>query len=594
MAYVLDETFGASNNGKVFTDISGNLNDIALSIVLDSANNIFLGGIYFGDASGRNFAICKYTPDGLLDTSFGPNSDGKVQTDFSGNSNDSAYKLLIDASGKLLFGGFTDASGGQNNFAMARYDATSGALDNTFGTNGLVFTDTIVGSGGDKSESLWGLAIDTATNDIIQGGMLNSAGAETDSSFCIVKYNSAGLRYTSGFGTGGLVVTDFSGQAVQQMYSLIIHDGNIYSCGAVDISGGTKDFAIFKCALSDGTADVAFGPNNDGKVIMDIGNAENVATNLVIDSNAGIILVGSGNNAFTITRLSASDGSLDTSFGVNGVTQVSFGLGSESTPYSLVIDSNNNILVGGQTAVSGPAPQNFGIVRLTSTGILDTSFGSGGKIITDISGGIAYDILIDSNNRILLAGHASENSSGFTSNNNFAMVRYALSSSPAQNICFVGDTPIVTDQGIININRIKSSVNTINGRKIVAVTKSITPEKYLVCFKKDALGPNIPSKDTTMSMGHKVFYDGVFVEAAYFTKKFAHVKLLRNTHRHLYNILFNNHSVLEVNNMLTESLDPNNVYAQLLNGDTMNSRLSIRKTMTHKNPPTRQRRQLLL
>ena len=126
------------------------------------------------------------------------------------------------------------------------------------------------------------------------------------------------------------------------------------------------------------------------------------------------------------------------------------------------------------------------------------------------------------------------------------------------------------------------------------MTKSIIPEKYLVCFKKDALGPNIPSKDTTMSMGHKVFYDGVFVEAAYFTKKFAHVKLLRNTHRHLYNILFNNHSVLEVNNMLTESLDPNNVYAQLLNGDTMNSRLSIRKTLTHKNPLSRQRRQLLL
>ncbi len=42
MAYVLDETFGPSNNGKVFTDISGNLDDEAQSMVLDSSNNIFL------------------------------------------------------------------------------------------------------------------------------------------------------------------------------------------------------------------------------------------------------------------------------------------------------------------------------------------------------------------------------------------------------------------------------------------------------------------------------------------------------------------------------------------------------------------------
>ena len=43
-------------------------------------------------------------------------------------------------------------------------------------------------------------------------------------------------------------------------------------------------------------------------------------------------------------------------------------------------------------------------------------------------------------------------------------------------------------------------------KKIVAVTKTITLDDYLVCFEKDSLGTNVPCEKTIISENHKLFY----------------------------------------------------------------------------------------
>ena len=132
------------------------------------------------------------------------------------------------------------------------------------------------------------------------------------------------------------------------------------------------------------------------------------------------------------------------------------------------------------------------------------------------------------------------------------------------NICFPAGTPVLTDQGQIAIDEINPDINTINQKKIVDITKTISEESFLVCFAKDALGPNKPSQETIISQNHLIFYEGVFHEAIWFlTKQFADVKKVPYTGELLYNVLLEKHTVMNVNNLICETLRPDNPIAKL-------------------------------
>lgn len=120
----LDPSFGTG--GKVTTDFGAI--DPAFAIAADPSGRITAVGTSAGD-----FALARYNDDGSLDTSFG--NGGKVTTDFSGGSDDAANALVVDSSGVVTAAGYTSASAGSTEFALARYDA-SGNLDPSFGSNG--------------------------------------------------------------------------------------------------------------------------------------------------------------------------------------------------------------------------------------------------------------------------------------------------------------------------------------------------------------------------------------------------------------------------------------------------------------------------
>ena len=141
---------------------------------------------------------------------------------------------------------------------------------------------------------------------------------------------------------------------------------------------------------------------------------------------------------------------------------------------------------------------------------------------------------------------------------------YPVPNDPiVSNICFPKNTPIVTDQGIINIDKINKKTNTIRGKKIVEITKTITQEKYLVLFEKDALGPNIPSKETIMTQNHAIFYKGEMRKAKEFLYSSDNVKKIKYTGELLYNVLLETHDKMIVNNLICETLNPENPVARL-------------------------------
>ena len=68
-----------------------------------------------------------------------------------------------------------------------------------------------------------------------------------------------------------------------------------------------------------------------------------------------------------------------------------------------IIDSSGKILLGGKSNYPG----DFSIARYNNDGSLDTSFGTDGKVITDISGNNDYNgnsLVIDLNGKILVGG----------------------------------------------------------------------------------------------------------------------------------------------------------------------------------------------
>ena len=134
---------------------------------------------------------------------------------------------------------------------------------------------------------------------------------------------------------------------------------------------------------------------------------------------------------------------------------------------------------------------------------------------------------------------------------------------PISNICFPKNTGITTDQGTLFIENIIPNYHTIDAKRIVAVTKTVSMDKYLVCFEKDAICLNYPSRKTTMSKDHKILYKGKWIESYKFLGKFRNVRATEYSGETLYNVLMDEHYAMNVNGLMCETLHPDNVISQL-------------------------------
>ena len=143
---------------------------------------------------------------------------------------------------------------------------------------------------------------------------------------------------------------------------------------------------------------------------------------------------------------------------------------------------------------------------------------------------------------------------------------FNFSNNPVVPICFPAGTPVVTDQGIISIEKINPTKNTIRGKKIVAITKTVTLEDKIVCIEKDALGKSVPSQKTFISRNHKLLFNKQMIKAKQLIGQVDGVYNKKYNGEILYNVLLETHEKMLVNNLIVETLDPSNIIAQLYNG----------------------------
>ncbi|MEW6128252.1 MAG: hypothetical protein AB1757_14525 [Acidobacteriota bacterium] len=251
--------------------------------------------------------------------------------------------------------------------------AAPGDLVAGFGTNGVVFTDFAGGN-----DSAQAVAV-TLTGKIIAAGSATVPGSGTD--FALACYDENG-NLDPAFGQEGKVTTDFFGANDGGRGIAIQLDGKIVVSGFTT-NGSERQWALARFN-PDGSLDTTF--DQDGKVVLDLGSTSE-AFKVAMQEDGKIVAVGDSRPQnsleFTIVRLNPADGSLDNTFGTNGVVRIDFG--NADRAIDLAID-NENIFVCG-FAVKSATDSNFGIVRLNlANGSLNPAFDGDGKREIDYFG----------------------------------------------------------------------------------------------------------------------------------------------------------------------------------------------------------------
>lgn len=166
-----------------------------------------------------------------------------------------------------------------------------------------------------------------------------------------------------------------------------------------------------KQQLPAGMLDPSFG--QDGVVTTAIGLSA-VAWDVIRQPDEKIIVGGISNNGsrntLTLARYEAN-GTLDSTFGQGGIATGSVESGSPGaiiyfTRMSMVWQSGDRILIA--SSIFSGGQETFGLVRYTLSGTLDSSFGTGGVIVTPIENKAgATSIVLQPDQKIVVTGYSN-------------------------------------------------------------------------------------------------------------------------------------------------------------------------------------------
>ncbi|HEX6924359.1 MAG TPA: Calx-beta domain-containing protein [Longimicrobiaceae bacterium] len=388
----LDGSFGES--GKVTLDVgrTGSRGE-ATDLALQADGRIVVTG-------GNRLA--RYNTDGTLDATFA--NGGAATVDFYGRSNDQMQGVAIDESGRILVAGTSRdgvTSPVQEDFVAARYRA-DGSLDTTFGTDGEVVIDFQEHG-------------DAAYDVLVQadGSIVLTGSAATDllgfgvyqSDFAAIRLSGDG-EVDGGFGGQGYASANVGGDLDLGYGAALQPDGKILIAGRVAPSGGSDpDFGLVRFE-ADGSLDTSFGDDGILRVRSDEWDE---AADVTVQPDGRILVVGfqvvGGQKTLVMERY-LPDGTPDASFGSGGrVTDDALSAGR-----AVVAQADGSILVGGEL---WDASVDFAVARFSPDGTLDETFGEEGVVQVDFFGETDYlnAIAVQPDGAILAVGSVENGAS---------------------------------------------------------------------------------------------------------------------------------------------------------------------------------------
>ena len=276
-----------------------------------------------------NKEFARYNIDGGLDTTFG---GGIIKT-----IDNSIGDLAIQPDGKIVV-----ASRG-NGITLSRYNE-NGTLDAAFDGDGIVNTN-LPHPLGDEGTDMTVLI-------------------QSDSKIVVTSYYGI-LRYNA----NGSLDESFKGGVGFYFYitaAAIQGDGKIVVAG-YDYEDGHSNFDVARFNTN-GTLDKNF--SEDGIQKIDLGYA--IPYSVAIQSDGKLLVAGTS----LLLRYN-SNGNLDNTFSGDGMQKIDFG-------YAIAIQNDGKIVTAGRSYEGNGSPSKFALARYNTNGILDNTFGSGGKQITEL------------------------------------------------------------------------------------------------------------------------------------------------------------------------------------------------------------------
>jgi uncharacterized delta-60 repeat protein len=301
----LDATFGTG--GKVShaigTDSQGN------DAVLQPDGKIVIAGYVRFTGESHRFTVFRLNADGSLDTSFNLigytpvlfggtaayavalQSDGKIVAGGRDTVNDSTgywgrfgsdgtleggvsalvqstvmiNDLAIQTDGKIVFAGYTRTVGsGATNVAVTRFNADK-TLDVHFGNSGV---NTVNWGAGSQTLHKGYAVLIQSSGRIVVGGYAYFQNFD----FALARFNSNGFL-DQGFGNGGRVTTQFTGNW-EEMYGMAQQaDGKIVAVGYTSDQNNNVDFGVARYDGSDSNSisnRAQFDYDGDGKADVSV------------------------------------------------------------------------------------------------------------------------------------------------------------------------------------------------------------------------------------------------------------------------------------------------------------------------------------
>jgi uncharacterized delta-60 repeat protein len=328
---------------------------------------------------------------GALDPTFNPrgNPPGTAHIAIPYGNNNGSYAVLVQpASGKVVVAGLSSTlSGGSSQFALGCLNA-DGSLDTTFGSGGTVATTTQTTKQGYNNAQCGYAATlyptgTTGDEKILQVGFGEDIIRKSYAYVvAVVRFNANGSLDTS-FGSGGYVFTTLSQSTVGA--TGVVLEPNGTSLPKIVVVAYQSSFILLMRYNSDGSLDTTFGSNG---VTYTQTTGTSGFKHLALDAATGDLIV-TGGPGFIAAY--TANGILDPSFGGTGLVYTAAG-GWVAT------QSDGKIVVSGS----------HNLARYNTNGSLDASFGNGGVV----TGAPAGPVAIQANGQIVVNGTARYNSDG--------------------------------------------------------------------------------------------------------------------------------------------------------------------------------------
>jgi len=278
--------------------------------------------------------------------------------------------------------------------------AQTGTLDPSFGTGGL-FTF----APGTLHDVAYGMAVlpDDRLVFCGSGRITATSGFTSD---CVVGRLTADGAIDPTFGVDGTFVLGSTGGSVFGYDLKVQPDGKIVVCGGYSITPSNTDFLVLRL-MPDGTPDPTFG-GGDGWVLVPLADGEEYAYDVELLDNGNLLLAGTSAlpgglyDQGVVMRL-LPDGTLDASFGTDGMTTVQIAPTSSDNFRSMVVLPTGRIVAAGYSYAN--FTETLLLAALTPDGALDAGFGDGG-IHSGSSISEAFDVVVGED-RLYVGGRIS-------------------------------------------------------------------------------------------------------------------------------------------------------------------------------------------